>query len=152
MSRQRVFSRTTKTSVRDFCDIGYLLAGPDRSHQATTERRIGRKPRKFLDKFESIRVAAGHGLGSLAKMAAVIEATTADRIAASAGVRSGPQGTDIDNAGGPMNLSTIGIGSLPFLRAGEKITRPGAGPGEVQGQTRGAGVIAAGDFNALAAT
>ena len=27
-----------------------------------------------------------------------------------------------------MNLNTIGIGSLPFLRAGEKITRPAAGP------------------------
>ena len=31
----------------------------------------------------NIRVAAGHGLGALAKMAAVIEAATADRIAAS---------------------------------------------------------------------
>ncbi len=30
------------------------LAGPDRSQQATTERRIGRKPRKFRDKFESM--------------------------------------------------------------------------------------------------
>ena len=54
VSRQRVFGRTTKTRVRDFCDISYPLAGPDRSHQATTERRIGRKPRKFRDKFESI--------------------------------------------------------------------------------------------------
>ena len=53
-----MFSRTTKTSVRDFCDISYLLAGPDRSHQATTERRIGRKPRKFRDKFESIQSPA----------------------------------------------------------------------------------------------
>ena len=57
-ARQRVFSRTTKTSVRDFCDISYPLAGPDRSHQATTERRIGRKPRKFRDKFESIQSPA----------------------------------------------------------------------------------------------
>ena len=30
------------------------LAGPDRSQVATTERRIGRKPRKFRDKFESM--------------------------------------------------------------------------------------------------
>ena len=30
------------------------LAGPDRSQQATTERRIGRKPRKFRDSFESM--------------------------------------------------------------------------------------------------
>ena len=30
------------------------LAGPDRSQVATTEWRIGRKPRKFRDKFESM--------------------------------------------------------------------------------------------------
>ncbi len=30
------------------------LAGPDRSQWATTERRIGRKPRKYRDKFESM--------------------------------------------------------------------------------------------------
>ena len=58
VSRQRGFSRTTKTSVGDFCDISYPLAGPDRSHQATTERRIGRKPRKFRDKFESTQSPA----------------------------------------------------------------------------------------------
>ncbi len=28
------------------------LAGPDRSQEATTKRRIGRKPRKFRDQFE----------------------------------------------------------------------------------------------------
>ena len=76
----------------------------------------------------NIRVAAGHGLGALAKMAAVIEAASADRITASAGLRSGLQGTDVDNGTGNMNLGTLGIGSLPFLRAGEKITRPAAGP------------------------
>ncbi len=54
MSRQRVLSRTTKTGVRDFCDMGTPLAGPDRSQQATTDRRIGRKSRKFRDKFESM--------------------------------------------------------------------------------------------------
>ncbi len=31
------------------------LAGPDRSQEATTERRIGRKPRKFRDQFESMQ-------------------------------------------------------------------------------------------------
>ena len=30
------------------------LAGPDRSQVATTERRIGCKPRKYRDKFESM--------------------------------------------------------------------------------------------------
>ena len=38
------------------------------------------------------------------------------------------KGPIIDNGASTMNLSTIGIGSLPFLRAGEKITRPAAGP------------------------
>ncbi len=54
MSRQRAFSRTTKTGVRDFCDMSTPLAGPARSQVATTERRIGRKPRKYRDKFESM--------------------------------------------------------------------------------------------------
>ncbi len=30
------------------------MAGPDRSQVATTERRIGRKPRKYRDQFESM--------------------------------------------------------------------------------------------------
>ncbi len=33
--------------------MSYPLAGPDRSQWATTERHIGRKPRKYRDKFES---------------------------------------------------------------------------------------------------
>ena len=54
MSRQRAFGRTTETGVRDFCDMSDPLAGPDRSQVATTERRIGRKPRKFRGKFGSM--------------------------------------------------------------------------------------------------
>ena len=54
MSRQRVLGRTTKTGVRDSCDMSTPLAGPDRSQAAMTERRIGRKPRKFRGKFESM--------------------------------------------------------------------------------------------------
>lgn len=54
MSRQHLFGRTTKTGVRDFCDMSYPLAGPDRSQSATTERHMGRKPRKFRGKFESM--------------------------------------------------------------------------------------------------
>ena len=54
MSRQRAFSRTPKTGVRDFCDISDPFAGPDRSQVATTGRRIGRKPRKYRDQFESM--------------------------------------------------------------------------------------------------
>ncbi len=54
MSRQRAFGGTTKTGVRDFCDMSDPFAGPDRSQVATTGRRIGRKPRKFRGKFESM--------------------------------------------------------------------------------------------------
>ena len=54
MSRQRVLGRTTETGVRDVCDMSDPLAGPDRSQVATTEWRIGRKPRKFRDQFESM--------------------------------------------------------------------------------------------------
>ncbi len=60
MSRQHGFSRTTKTGVRDFYDMSYPLAGPDRSQEATTERRIGRKSRKFRDKFESMPCPEKH--------------------------------------------------------------------------------------------
>ncbi len=35
--------------------MSYPLAGPDRSQWATTERRIGRKPRKYRDEFESMQ-------------------------------------------------------------------------------------------------
>ncbi len=54
LSRHRAFSRTTKTGVRDFCDMSTPLAGPDRSQVAMTDRRIGRKLRKFRDKFDSM--------------------------------------------------------------------------------------------------
>ena len=40
--------------------MSYPLAGPDRSQEATTERRIGRKPRKFRDKFESMPCPEKH--------------------------------------------------------------------------------------------
>ena len=54
MSRQRVFSRTTKTGPRDFRDMSAPLTGPDRSQVATTETHIERKTRKFRGKFESM--------------------------------------------------------------------------------------------------
>ncbi len=54
VSRQRAFGGTPKTGVRDFCDMSDPIAGPDRSQVASTERRIGRKPRKFRGKFESM--------------------------------------------------------------------------------------------------
>ncbi len=60
MSRQRVFSRTTKTRVGDFCDMSYPLAGPERSQWPTSERRIGRNPRKYRDKFESMPCPEKH--------------------------------------------------------------------------------------------
>lgn len=76
----------------------------------------------------NIRVAAAHGLGSLAKLAAVIEAASADRIAASAGMRSGLANQGQDAGAERQELHTFGVGSVPFMRAGEKIARVQAGP------------------------
>ena len=74
------------------------------------------------------RVAAGHGLGSLAKLAAVIENATADRVAAAAGVRTGVVGAAIADDNERQQIQSLGVGSVPFLRLGEKVARVEAGP------------------------
>ena len=77
----------------------------------------------------NIRIAAGHGLAALAKVAAVIENTSPDRIAAAPAGRSGVIATpDRDNAAGTEPLTSTGIGSVPYLRANEAIARIQAGP------------------------
>ena len=77
----------------------------------------------------NIRIPAGHALGALAKIAAVIMNTSPDRIAASPAGRSGVVGTaDRDNAAGAEPLTSVGIGSIPYLRANEAIARVAAGP------------------------
>ena len=77
----------------------------------------------------NIRIAAGHGLGALAKLAAVVQNTSPDRIAAAPAGRSGVIATpDRDNAAGTEPLTSAGIGSVPYLRANEAIGRIAAGP------------------------
>ena len=77
----------------------------------------------------NIRIAAGHGLGALAKIAAVIENTSPDRIAASPAGRSGVIATaDPGNAAGTEPLTSAGIGSVPYLRVNEAIGRVAVGP------------------------
>ena len=77
----------------------------------------------------NIRIAAGHGLGALAKVAAVILNTSPDRIAAAPAGRSGVIATpDRGNAAGTEPLTSTGIGSVPYLRANEAIARIQAGP------------------------
>ena len=48
------FCRTTKTGVRDFRDTSGPFVAPNGSQPATTEKRIGHKPRKYRDKFKSL--------------------------------------------------------------------------------------------------
>ena len=80
----------------------------------------------------SIRVSASHGLAALAKLAAVIENTTPDRITAAPAGRSGVVAPD-RNAGSStaeQPITAVGVGSVPFLRLHEVIRRVQAGPDE----------------------
>ena len=73
------------------------------------------------------RTGAGHALGALAKIGAVIANASPDRVAASAGHRSGVAGNDAD--GEPRRaLTTMPVGSVPFMRPGESVDRIAAGP------------------------
>ena len=77
----------------------------------------------------NIRIAAGHGLGAMAKITAIIENTSPDRIAATAAGRSGVIATpDRGNAADAEPLTSTGVGSVPYLRMHEKIGRIAAGP------------------------
>ena len=78
----------------------------------------------------NIRIAAGHGLGALAKVAAVIQNTSADRITAASAARSGLVGADERNANqaGREPLTSVGVGSVVLLQRGEEVRRIEAGP------------------------
>ena len=80
----------------------------------------------------STRIAAGHGLAALARLAAVIENASSDRIAASPAGRSGvvrpDRGTGTANPEQP--ITSTGVGSIPYLRMHEAIRRVQAGPDE----------------------
>ena len=77
----------------------------------------------------NIRIPAGHGLGALAKIAAVVMNTSPDRIAASPAGRSGVVSTPgRENAAGTEPLTSAGVGSVPYMRHNESIARIAAGP------------------------
>ena len=78
----------------------------------------------------TIRVSAAHGLGALAKIAAVIANTSPDRITAAAGARTGVVNGAPENAAGREPITSTGVGSVPYLRAGEAVDRIKAGPDE----------------------
>ena len=78
----------------------------------------------------TIRVSAAHGLGALAKIAAVIANTSPDRITAAAGARTGVVNGDPENAAGREPITSTGVGSVPYLRPGEEVARIAAGPDE----------------------
>ena len=78
---------------------------------------------------QNARVAAGHGIGSLAKIAAMIVNTSPDRITAGTGARTGVVQDEPNNAAGHVDqITRTGVGSVPFMRRGEKIERPEVGP------------------------
>ena len=66
---------------------------------------------------------------AMAKLAAVVQNTSPDRIAAAPAGRSGViAAPDRDNIAGTEPLTSAGIGSVPYLRANEAIARIAAGP------------------------
>ena len=87
----------------------------------------------FASALLTIRVAAGHGLAALAKIAAVVANTSPDRITAGAGARTGVVASagGVDNEAGRVAITSTGIGSVPFLRPGEAVARIAAGPDEM---------------------
>ena len=85
----------------------------------------------FVSALYGIRIAAGHGLSAFARMAGAVENASTDRIAATPPGRSGVIATgEGATAGenGERDINRMGLGSLTYLRANEKIVRPGIGP------------------------
>ena len=85
----------------------------------------------FASALVTIRVSAAHGLAALSKLAAVVENTSPDRITAAAGARTGVVNGDPENTGGREPITSVGVGSVPFMRPGEAVARIAAGPDEV---------------------
>ena len=80
----------------------------------------------------SARVSAGHGLAAVAKIIAVIENSSPDRIAATPAGRSGviaaERGTS--SSDNELPITQLGVGSIPNMRMNEAIKRIQAGPDE----------------------
>ena len=85
----------------------------------------------FASALVTIRVSAAHGLAALSKLAAVVENTSPDRITAAAGARTGVVNGDPENTGRREPITSVGVGSVPFMRPGEAVARIAAGPDEV---------------------
>ena len=78
----------------------------------------------------AMRVSAGHGLAAVAKIVAVIENSSPDRIAAAPAGRSGVIAADRGTSGDELPITQLGVGSMPNLRTNEAIKRIQAGPDE----------------------
>ena len=78
----------------------------------------------------NIRISSAHGLGALAKIAAVIQNVSADRITATSAARPGLVGGDERNESlaGREPLTSTGVGSVPLLQRGEEVKRIQVGP------------------------
>ena len=86
----------------------------------------------FVSALYGIRIAAGHGLSALARIASIIENTSPDRLAATPAGRSGviaagtgaTAGTDTDR----QDLTRVGLGSVVYMRQNEALKRAQVGP------------------------
>ena len=76
------------------------------------------------------RIGGAHAIGTMAKVAAVIANANPDRIAASAGARTGLVDDGGLDATDRQRIETLGVGSVPFLKPGEAVARVAAGPDE----------------------
>ena len=77
----------------------------------------------------NIRISAAHGLGALAKIAALVVNASPDRITAGSGHRTGVvDSRAADNEVIDRPITSLGIGSVPYLKPGEQIGRPMVGP------------------------
>ena len=77
------------------------------------------------------RTGAGHAIGTMAKIAAVVSAASTDRITATPGARSGLVETDATGADTDRRpIHALGVGSVPYLRNNESVDRIEAGPDE----------------------
>lgn len=76
------------------------------------------------------RTGAAHAIGTMAKIASVIQNASPDRITATAGARSGL----VDQAGptdpARQSIHNVGVGSVPYLKPGEEVRRIQTGPDE----------------------
>ena len=74
------------------------------------------------------RTGAGHAIGTMAKIAAVIANASPDRQTASHGARSGLVDRDGTEGTPRQPITQVGVGSVPFLKIGESVDRPEYGP------------------------